>query len=553
MRGECSSSNGGGIGVSSKASVDDGKFLVVELGLKLEEDDGHNQKLDGDPPFLSNQSGSDGARVTFDKLGTAYLSEIRDGDAAATATAVTASSVGSGGDGAGDGSVAAVRSPLQPFDISNTGYCFFESPGRMATTLRFPFTAAQWKELHRQAMIYKYMVASVPVPHDLLFPSPTNFSDPSATTSSWGKVSMLNLRWTGKNSKDAEPGRCKRTDGKKWRCSRDVAPNQKYCERHLNRGRPRSRKPVESHVEFPINQTKISAANKTQKSVSNPSNSKLDINGSASKSQCIRGLNTHHESKPSPFELVVSVPPSNERSRSSDWVIKDQGVEQQRRQVELKTMKLATDGSFCSTNSSIPQQDFGDESLNFSSFVDFNSNKHKSDVHNCCPFPNSTASRGFINAWSSALLENTHNSNGNESSNVKLSSSSLALSMAAGDVIHEEMCRIQMGLGVVDSDCNSGDDVKNQIASWLISPNPGGPLAEVLGPKPTTVTGTAPDLSCPDAGNVDLVTPPATTVSSASGFRGKTLPSLSDSSGSNSTIQSQKQRSHLRGSVEVVK
>lgn len=47
------------------------------------------------------------------------------------------------------------------------------------------------------------------------------------------------------NNKEAEVGRCKRTDGKKWRCSRDVAPNQKYCECHLNRGRPRSRKPVE--------------------------------------------------------------------------------------------------------------------------------------------------------------------------------------------------------------------------------------------------------------------------------------------------------------------
>lgn len=45
--------------------------------------------------------------------------------------------------------------------------------------------------------------------------------------------------------KDPEPGRCRRTDGKKWRCSRDAAPDQKYCERHLNRGRPRSRKPVE--------------------------------------------------------------------------------------------------------------------------------------------------------------------------------------------------------------------------------------------------------------------------------------------------------------------
>lgn len=46
-------------------------------------------------------------------------------------------------------------------------------------------------------------------------------------------------------STDPEPGRCRRTDGKKWRCARDAAPDQKYCERHLHRGRPRSRKPVE--------------------------------------------------------------------------------------------------------------------------------------------------------------------------------------------------------------------------------------------------------------------------------------------------------------------
>ena len=58
--------------------------------------------------------------------------------------------------------------------------------------------------------------------------------------------SGFNLRLS--NSTDPEPGRCKRTDGKKWRCSRDVAPDHKYCERHLHRGRPRSRKPVEIHT-----------------------------------------------------------------------------------------------------------------------------------------------------------------------------------------------------------------------------------------------------------------------------------------------------------------
>lgn len=47
---------------------------------------------------------------------------------------------------------------------------------------------------------------------------------------------------------DPEPGRCRRTDGKKWRCSKDAHPDSKYCERHMNRGRYRSRKPVESQT-----------------------------------------------------------------------------------------------------------------------------------------------------------------------------------------------------------------------------------------------------------------------------------------------------------------
>lgn len=33
-----------------------------------------------------------------------------------------------------------------------------------------PFTDVQWKELEQQAMIYKYMVAGIPVPPDLVSP-----------------------------------------------------------------------------------------------------------------------------------------------------------------------------------------------------------------------------------------------------------------------------------------------------------------------------------------------------------------------------------------------
>lgn len=62
-------------------------------------------------------------------------------------------------------------------------------------------------------------------------------------TVGWGS---FHLGFSGNT--DPEPGRCRRTDGKKWRCSRDAVADQKYCERHINRGRHRSRKPVEGQA-----------------------------------------------------------------------------------------------------------------------------------------------------------------------------------------------------------------------------------------------------------------------------------------------------------------
>lgn len=64
------------------------------------------------------------------------------------------------------------------------------------------------------------------------------------------------------NGLDSEPWRCRRTDGKKWRCSKDVAPNQKYCERHSHKTRNRSRKHVETQSHHTKdNPTMLSAAN----------------------------------------------------------------------------------------------------------------------------------------------------------------------------------------------------------------------------------------------------------------------------------------------------
>ncbi|PUZ37205.1 hypothetical protein GQ55_9G100200 [Panicum hallii var. hallii] len=118
--------------------------------------------------------------------------------------------------------------------------------GAMAR-VRGPFTPSQWIELEHQALIYKYLAANSPIPHSLLVPirrsiasSPYPPSYFGTSTLGWGS---FQLGYSG--NADLEPGRCRRTDGKKWRCSRDAVADQKYCERHMNRGRHRSRKHVE--------------------------------------------------------------------------------------------------------------------------------------------------------------------------------------------------------------------------------------------------------------------------------------------------------------------
>ncbi|KAA0036396.1 hypothetical protein IC582_018253 [Cucumis melo] len=118
--------------------------------------------------------------------------------------------------------------------------------------IRGPFTQSQWVELEHQALIYKYLSSNVPVPSNLLIPLKKSLYPYGLTCSSAGSLPP-NTRWGSfhlgfSGNADPEPGRCRRTDGKKWRCSRDAVADQKYCERHINRGRHRSRKPVEGQT-----------------------------------------------------------------------------------------------------------------------------------------------------------------------------------------------------------------------------------------------------------------------------------------------------------------
>ncbi|KAM5559559.1 hypothetical protein ABKV19_020960 [Rosa sericea] len=109
------------------------------------------------------------------------------------------------------------------------------------------FSMGQWQELELQALIFRYMLAGAAVPPELLQPIKRSLlhSQFFFHHSLQQYPALLQSGYWGRGAMDPEPTRCRRTDGKKWRCSRDVVTGQKYCERHVHRGRNRSRKPVE--------------------------------------------------------------------------------------------------------------------------------------------------------------------------------------------------------------------------------------------------------------------------------------------------------------------
>lgn len=338
----------------------------------------------------------------------------------------------------------------------------------MAATLGFPFTAAQWKELERQAMIYKYMVASVPVPYQLLLPIIQNL--PTASHSPFTVVSQL--RYSSKQ--DLEPGRCKRTDGKKWRCSRDVAPNQKYCERHMHRGRPRSRK----HVEL--------SKNPTNKTLPSPSSNPRKVVGSTI--------------LPSATESPLFL---ESNKRGSDWSTEG-GSEQQWRQI-------------MQTSRSIFNNDFGEQQpLDLQAFTDFGTSHDYLGS-------DETPRRDFIDAWSTDKSNVIKDSSVGSTGNLSPSALDLSMAMALGNNT------IDNGFGLCDMEQR---EESTQVSSLLNPVSCGGPLAEVLRvgvcSNPTSPYPTG------DGGNSISISPPPTTVSSPSGVLQRTMLSVSDGSACNS-------------------
>ncbi|KAL0358839.1 UNVERIFIED_CONTAM: Growth-regulating factor 2 [Sesamum angustifolium] len=409
----------------------------------------------------------------------------------------------------GGGENLAESTNMQPFDNftpSHSSINPFKSPGVMASNVGFPFTAAQWKELERQAMIYKYLISSVPVPAHLLFPFSRNFADSSAASIGNGRYSR---------NGDPEPGRCKRTDGKKWRCSREVAPHQKYCERHLHRGRPRSRKPVE---------VKNNGENHHKKTRLDQTRSLPTVQSSSTASQEFVAANQPLLLFNAKTDLIICTPSYNGTNRDlsltvdEEMVGRDDGAEPPWLHSTEANMGLANEGFsvYSSNNAPIFHQDYVEQ--------------QPWDVFT---YPKFEGQTGFIDAWSVDNMNITDNRN--LESWVSLNDGSvspslnLTMAMAAEDVLSEEMRTKQMGTSVDDFD----DDHKIKDSIWL-SPVSwelfarGGPLGEALQPGSLAIGGSNP------ASPYNSISTPATTVSSPSGVLQRTLFSHSDGSVCNS-------------------
>eukprot|EP00850_Spirogloea_muscicola_P026269 SM006400S20096 [mRNA] locus=s6400:217:761:- [translate_table: standard] len=91
-----------------------------------------------------------------------------------------------------------------------------------------PFTAAQWRQLEQQALAFKFLYLGFPPPPDLVAavcqpPPPAAaaaasfpLTSPPPTQSPHGPWGALQI---GGVEVEPEPHRCRRTDGKKWRCA----------------------------------------------------------------------------------------------------------------------------------------------------------------------------------------------------------------------------------------------------------------------------------------------------------------------------------------------
>ncbi|KAK6923172.1 WRC domain [Dillenia turbinata] len=430
--------------------------------------------------------------------------------------------------------------------------------------VRGQFTPSQWVELEHQALILKYITANVPIPTNLLIPirKAVNSSGLCGLSSGslpphsckllslqerslffeasnldlnvlkGGSVDSSSIRFMVFTSylilvvlcvgyayffvvgwgschlgfagnTDPEPGRCRRTDGKKWRCSRDAVPDQKYCERHINRGRHRSRKPVEGQI---------------GRAISGPTNSKVVVpmassmsstvlsSGGASKSLALsqhqfnfKALQTGAPNSNSTDALVSSV--MLRKKNVSDRTQDPQGLSIMSPTINLKSRDI----SFSTLKQQIPyeefsQTEFGLLSLdsflnssqrsplttcrNYTSCTDF-SEQENQDQHSLCHYiddwPKDQSTRSVI-TWPDELKSDWTQLSMSMPMTVSdfssSSSSSMHENLTLSPLRSSEFDPIQMGLGV-----NSLIEPNQKQSSWIPKSwgtSLGGPLGEAL-------------------------------------------------------------------------
>ncbi|XP_010526699.1 PREDICTED: growth-regulating factor 1-like isoform X2 [Tarenaya hassleriana] len=305
-----------------------------------------------------------------------------------------------------------------------------------------PFTLMQWAELEQQALIYKYITANIHVPPSLLLSLKKSFypyAPGSLPPNSFGWGSF-HLGFSGGNM-DPEPGRCRRTDGKKWRCSRDAVPDQKYCERHINRGRHRSRKPVESHSGH------TAAGSTTSKAVT-PSSVAVDRGrGQANPSTDPLANRVQNSRGASIFPPTISLQP------------KESPAAPQKQENPFEFGFISSD-SWPNPSQKPPSMD---SAKGFGSYLDFTSQeKQNSSNQNIVSWPEELKPD-----WTQLSMS------------IPMASASSSPSLSPLRLSREFDPAIQMGLGV---NCEVTEPVK-KVSNWIpISwgNSLGGPLGEML-------------------------------------------------------------------------
>ncbi|KAL4291340.1 hypothetical protein GQ457_14G003350 [Hibiscus cannabinus] len=288
--------------------------------------------------------------------------------------------------------------------------------------------------------------------------------------------SSFHLGYSG--STDPEPGRCRRTDGKKWRCSRDAVADQKYCERHINRGRHRSRKPVEGQT----GQATSGTRNPKVVPMSSPMSASVITGSSVSSSlviaqqQQFKNLqsgatddspNTLVNRIQDPRALSAKSSTANLKSNNPTFTITKQGVRfAESSQSDFRHLAFDSLGNLSHGSLNMDSKEYGH-------FLDFTTDQETQGQNPHHRFiddwPKDESIRSVI-TWPGDL-RSEFSSSSSSSAQEKLALSPLRLS--------HEFDPVQMG-SAVNSDI--GDPNQNQ-AHWIPvswGSSMGGPLGEVL-------------------------------------------------------------------------